>query len=209
MNEIPRDIIRYISEYLDCNDFRSFALSCKYNANTLKRSLKANSLSHFHSCSPRYSFTSKDEFPDDLIKELCFIIAENDQPSYFNLSLVNKKLNKLTKKSISKNSRNLISAIVVYDEKIKAYSYSHSTPLDNLTLGYSDTSLQYYNTIQPYSSSLPTPGIYNYSFALSPSDYQPSGSINFSRIDNTYFTIGTENYSIPANISIYMTLERF
>ena len=43
-----------------------------------------------------------------------------------------------------------------------------------------------YNHIQPYfhHSGCPVPGIYCYSFALEPERYQPTGTCNFSRIDN-------------------------
>ena len=43
-----------------------------------------------------------------------------------------------------------------------------------------------YNQVQPYyhHSGCPVPGIYCYSFALEPERYQPTGTCNFSRIDN-------------------------
>jgi hypothetical protein len=43
----------------------------------------------------------------------------------------------------------------------------------------------YFNVIQPYQhhTSTPAPGINVYSFSLKPEDYQPSGTCNFSRID--------------------------
>jgi len=45
----------------------------------------------------------------------------------------------------------------------------------------------YFNVIQPYNhhTSCPAPGINVYSFAFDPEDHQPSGSCNFSRIDNS------------------------
>ena len=45
----------------------------------------------------------------------------------------------------------------------------------------------YFNYVQPYQHFLVTPcdGINVYSFALKPVDHQPSGTCNFSRIDNT------------------------
>ena len=43
-----------------------------------------------------------------------------------------------------------------------------------------------WNLIQPYQhhTNSPAPGINVYSFALTPEDHQPSGTCNFSRIDN-------------------------
>jgi hypothetical protein len=45
---------------------------------------------------------------------------------------------------------------------------------------------KYFNQIQPYyhHSGCPYPGIYSYSFALKPEEHQPTGTCNFSRIDN-------------------------
>jgi len=45
---------------------------------------------------------------------------------------------------------------------------------------------KYYNQVQPlyHHSGCPAPGVYSYSFALKPEEHQPSGSCNFSRIDN-------------------------
>ena len=69
----------------------------------------------------------------------------------------------------------------------------HSTaPLDNLKLilnGQDRFKAQpgkYFNQVQPhnYHSGTPYPGIYSYSFALKPEEHQPTGTCNFSRIDN-------------------------
>jgi hypothetical protein len=45
---------------------------------------------------------------------------------------------------------------------------------------------KYFNQVQPYChhSGNPAPGIYSYSFALKPEEHQPTGTCNFSRIDN-------------------------
>jgi hypothetical protein len=45
---------------------------------------------------------------------------------------------------------------------------------------------KYFNQVQPYyhHSGNPMPGIYSYSFALQPEEHQPTGTCNFSRIDN-------------------------
>ena len=46
---------------------------------------------------------------------------------------------------------------------------------------------KYYKTVVPYQRHTNTPNnfIYVYSFSFHPEEYQPSGSINFSRIDNS------------------------
>ena len=45
---------------------------------------------------------------------------------------------------------------------------------------------RYFNVVQPYQhfSSIPEPGINVYSFAINPEQHQPSGTCNFSRIDD-------------------------
>jgi hypothetical protein len=50
---------------------------------------------------------------------------------------------------------------------------------------------KYFNQVQPYNhhSGSPMPGIYSYSFALKPEEHQPTGTCNFSRIDNAQVSI--------------------
>jgi hypothetical protein len=45
---------------------------------------------------------------------------------------------------------------------------------------------KYFNQVQPFyhHSGAPMPGVYSYSFALKPEEHQPTGTCNFSRIDN-------------------------
>jgi len=46
---------------------------------------------------------------------------------------------------------------------------------------------KYYNQMQPFyhHSGNPYPGVYSYSFAIKPEEHQPSGTCNFSRVDNS------------------------
>ena len=50
---------------------------------------------------------------------------------------------------------------------------------------------KYFNIVQPlqHHSNCPAPGINVYSFAITPEDHQPSGTCNFSRIDNAHLNI--------------------
>jgi hypothetical protein len=74
----------------------------------------------------------------------------------------------------------------------------------NNMIRFSGREGRYYRTVQPYQhhKSLPKGYIYCYSFALFPEDPQPSGSINFSRIDHADMTfmlqpgLGKESPSI-------------
>ena len=57
----------------------------------------------------------------------------------------------------------------------------------------------YFNYVQPWQhfSNTPADGINVYSFALKPEDHQPSGTCNFSRIDNAtlQLTLGSSNFA--------------
>ena len=59
---------------------------------------------------------------------------------------------------------------------------------------------KYFNTVQPYQhhSNCPAPGINVYSFAITPEDHQPSGTCNFSRIDNAHLNITVTSNTISS-----------
>ena len=71
-------------------------------------------------------------------------------------------------------------------------NFRTTAPLDNLKLilngqdRFKAQSGKYFNQVQPHDhhSGTPYPGIYSYSFALKPEEHQPTGTCNFSRIDN-------------------------
>ena len=50
---------------------------------------------------------------------------------------------------------------------------------------------KYFNQVQPFyhHTGTPYPGVYAYSFALQPEEHQPTGTCNFSRIDNAQVAI--------------------
>ena len=65
---------------------------------------------------------------------------------------------------------------------------------------------KYFNQYQPlmYHSGSPYPGIYSYSFALKPELHQPSGTCNFSRIDNSQVNIILKNSMYtPCNFKLF------
>ena len=57
---------------------------------------------------------------------------------------------------------------------------------------------KYFNQVQAYNhhSGNPYPGVYSYSFALKPEEHQPTGTCNFSRIDNAQVAV-----TVPAGIA--------
>jgi len=58
---------------------------------------------------------------------------------------------------------------------------------------FKEQSGKYFNQVQPFNhhTGTPYPGVYCYSFALKPEDHQPTGTCNFSRIDNAQVAIKT------------------
>jgi len=56
---------------------------------------------------------------------------------------------------------------------------------------------KYFNQYQPYvyHTGTPYPGIYVYSFALQPEEHQPTGTCNFSRIDNAQVSVALKSGS--------------
>ena len=59
---------------------------------------------------------------------------------------------------------------------------------------FKEQSGKYFNQVQPYNchSGNPYPGIYCYSFGLKPEEHQPTGTCNFSRIDNAQVAVTTK-----------------
>jgi hypothetical protein len=64
---------------------------------------------------------------------------------------------------------------------------------------------KYFNQVQSYNhhTGCPYPGIYSYSFALKPEEHQPTGTCNFSRIDNAQVQVVTADTTNNA-ISMHM-----
>ena len=59
----------------------------------------------------------------------------------------------------------------------------------------------YFRYVQPYQhhSRVPESQIYNYSFSLRPEEHQPSGTCNFSRIDNAQLQYSLQPMILPAD----------
>jgi hypothetical protein len=48
-------------------------------------------------------------------------------------------------------------------------------------------------------------GVYSYSFALKPEEHQPTGTCNFSRIDNAQVSIATKSGSNKTTLNMFAT----
>jgi hypothetical protein len=69
---------------------------------------------------------------------------------------------------------------------------------------FSERDGRYFNLVQPYQhhENVPSVGINVYSFGLKPEEHQPSGTCNFSRIDNATLAL-TLSRSVACNIRIF------
>ena len=76
---------------------------------------------------------------------------------------------------------------------------------------FSEREGTYFDLVQPYQHHTKTPdtGINVYSFALRPEEHQPSGSCNFSRIDNATLQLVLSNATVEgtktAKVRVYAT----
>ena len=64
---------------------------------------------------------------------------------------------------------------------------------------------KYFNQVQPYNhhSGTPYPGIYSYSFALKPEEHQPTGTCNFSRIDNAQVDLALKSTTSSTELNMF------
>ena len=64
---------------------------------------------------------------------------------------------------------------------------------------------KYFNQVQPFNhhSGTPYPGVYSYSFALKPEEHQPTGTCNFSRIDNAQVSIKTKSGCLSTSLNMF------
>lgn len=69
----------------------------------------------------------------------------------------------------------------------------------------------YFRMVQPYQhhTNIPRGHIYVYSFCLFPEDCQPSGSLNFSRIDNVEFSVRLQPAIARDNVNLIVVGRNF
>ena len=64
---------------------------------------------------------------------------------------------------------------------------------------------KYFNQVQAFNhhTGCPYPGVYSYSFALKPEEHQPTGTCNFSRIDNAQIAIKRKTDSAATALHMF------
>jgi hypothetical protein len=87
-----------------------------------------------------------------------------------------------------------------------AVEYANPTKMAKLQLNghdrFEEREGKYFNVVQPFQhhSNSPQTGINVYSFAIRPEDIQPSGSCNFSRIDNAVLNLTLSSDAATTNL---------
>ena len=140
-----------------------------------------------------YKFQNITNLTNDKIKLIIgnkHLIKKDDNIKIYNSKYYNNiyKVINTDETSITINS-NFIRDDYGYIEIINTI-FSENT-IDTLSITFnslvrvSDRDGMYYNLIQPWKhhKNIPSPGIYLFSFAINPEDYQPSGSCNMGLLD--------------------------
>ena len=67
-------------------------------------------------------------------------------------------------------------------------------------------SADFFRLLQPYMkhTRIPSKQIYIYSFAIRPEEYQPTGTCNYSRIDNSTFKFTFKTITSPINYTLFI-----
>jgi hypothetical protein len=96
-------------------------------------------------------------------------------------------------------------------QAVAAWTEEAAGPVDTFKLvlngqdRFKEQEGKYFNSVQPYQhhSGSPVPGVYAYSFALKPEEHQPTGTCNFSRIDNAQVAIKTKAGTAATNLNMF------
>ena len=84
--------------------------------------------------------------------------------------------------------------------------FNRSTLKLNGHVRFKERDASYFRICQPRQAGhkIPTKHIYMYSFALNPEEHQPSGTCNFSRLDNAHLSFNQLNDNGKQQISVYV-----
>ena len=119
--------------------------------------------------------------------------------------------------SVSAESNCLVSSSLVGTPLVafkgENFSEENNGTLDTFKLvlngqdRFKEQSGKYFNAVQPFvhHSGSPAPGVYAYSFALKPEEHQPTGTCNFSRIDNAQVAIKAKTGIAETTLRMFAT----
>ena len=143
------------------------------------------------------------------IKELFWINQNNHVKLEKNLSSINAALNKPGDLQNSNDYFNYQSTELSDKEHIYGYDIYEAFKTAKLEMNNIDRfdprDASYFRICQPIQNKhrIPTKKIYNYSFALNPEEHQPSGTCNFSKLDEVYLTFTSNQNYENQTLSVY------
>ena len=108
---------------------------------------------------------------------------------------------------------NTYSGNKIFEYSMTDQQYAAEDPVDSVKLlingqdRFTTRPGAYFRLVQPYQhhTRVPSKKIYTYSFALNPEDAQPSGSINYSRIDSSQLQLFFNSNITQGRIRVYAT----
>ena len=112
----------------------------------------------------------------------------NDHFNYTRGMNADDAANEFQRFRIHGTSENIAGNLTLRDDPMKEAKIQFNGD-DRLSAG--NRNAQYFNLVQPFyhHTGHPSPGIYVYSFALRPEEFQPSGTVNMSRIDDVKLVV--------------------
>ena len=147
------------------------------------------------------------------IKEIYWCLPRGNSSS----NLTTKDTNLCELVTIGETEPHLSGGTVRYDLSVGSIFASETTdgPLQSLSVEINKSKIveeqesKYFNQVQPfqYHSGCPPPGVYSYSFATNPESTSPTGSCNFSRIQEAACYVRTKALAATNNtiMEIYAT----
>ena len=186
--------------YLDTDERRRFAQqSHEYLIEQVQRDQNAMSLSQ------KLNFNHP-------VKELIWVV-QDDTVATENTSAVASDINatqNVTTTTADKNDYFNYNTNITDDaEVINGVSSNESFATVKLQLNghdrFAKRNASYFRLCQPIQAGhrVPSKHIYNYSFALKPEEHQPSGTCNFSRIDNAKLIFTTAGTFADTTLTVY------
>ena len=134
------------------------------------------------------------------VKELVWVVREDSMVGTGVLQHFNWSTAAGTQNTNTNDIRN------VYDDSTSVRKVSDAKLQLNGHDRFQERLGSYFNLVQPYQhhTNIPVTGINVYSFALKPEEHQPSGTCNFSRIDNAQLSCSVNTIATSStNWTVY------
>ena len=142
------------------------------------------------------------------VKELVWAIRHRSNVEVLEFGNITDSSNVAAMPTISEFNANIVSTIFDYPwTKPSSDSFKFAKLQLNGHDRFTERKASYFRLVQPYQhhTRIPDKTIYSYSFALNPEAHQPSGTCNFSRLDNVTLQLNglTDITSSDGEVLIY------